>query len=255
MIHQHNKIKITKNFTDKASSYSDHSPIQFLSSQKLVSYLFQHSLLNHNSKYCFKALDIGSGASFVAKNLFNFYNNIHLYEVDISHSMLDNYVLNSNKITKICADIENIDFANESFDIIFSCFSLQWIDDLQKLFIKIQKLLKNSGFFIGCFPNDESFQNLKNIPLEIKDLPNKNICYKMLNEAKLKEVLIENIKINKSYDNIFEALRSFKYNGSNYSEVNFNNFKNLKKFYYNNFNNNVNFEIDWHITYFIYKND
>lgn len=253
MINQHNKTIITKNFSAKANLYSNNSPIQLLSSQKLINYLSQNSLINFNSKHNITALDIGSGSSFIAQNLFNFYNNIHLYEIDLCQSMLDNYTSISNIITKICGDIENIDFANESFDLIFSCFSLQWIDDPQKLFIKIQKILKNSGFFIGCFPTNKSFQNMKNIPIKIKNLPDKDSCYKILNNTKLKEVLVENIQISKSYDNVINALKSFKSNGSNYSNTNFNNFKNLKKFYLNNFKNNVNFEIDWHITYFIYK--
>jgi len=256
IINQHNKIIITQNFSKKAQSYSKNSSIQFSSAQKLIKYLSQYSQENFNQESSIVALDIGSGSSFIAQNLFNNYNNIHLYEVDLSPSMLDVFTpKNNNKITKICADIEKIEFAHKSFDIIFACFSLQWINDLEKLSIKIKKSLKNSGIFVGCFPTNASFQNLKNFPFKIKNLPEANDYHATLKNLGFKNILIKNIKINQSYNNVIDALKSFKHNGTNYPEPNLNNFEKLKKFYLNNIHNNVNFNLDWFISYFIYKND
>jgi hypothetical protein len=68
-----------------------------------------------------------------------------------------------------------------------------------------------------------------------------------------------NEKNYEKFSNLIEILKSFKKIGVNYSLPNNNkkNFKDLKKFYLKNFQNNLKCKkLSWSISYFIYyKND
>lgn len=75
--------------------------------------------------------------------------------VDISEKMLD--VLNRKKLyeglqlTTICASILDLDFQEEEYDIVLSCYTMHHFNEEQKLNIykKVHKCLKNNGVFIN----------------------------------------------------------------------------------------------------------
>ena len=248
---------IDYNFSSKVSEYNINANIQKKTAKKLCK-IFVENIDNKNPDKI-KILDLGSGTSFISRTLLKNLDNCEIYEIDLSLKMLNNFQKNPNKITKICGDIENLPFAESSFDMIISSFSLQWIDNYEKLFCNIFKILKSRGILAFSIPDNNSFAELKNTPFSINKMPdNQELANILLKNQFTKKTLI-NEKICEKFLNLIEALKSFKKIGVNYSLPNHNekNFKELKKFYLNNFQNNLTFKkLSWSISYFIYcKND
>jgi SAM-dependent methyltransferase len=48
----------------------------------------------------------------------------------------------------IVHDFANLPFADASFDAVFSCLNLHWVDDLPGLMLQIRKLLRPDGLFL-----------------------------------------------------------------------------------------------------------
>jgi malonyl-CoA O-methyltransferase len=248
---------IEYNFSSKVNEYNLNANIQKKVAKKLCKIFIEN--IDDKNPQKIKILDLGSGTSFIAKFLLKNLDNCEIYELDLSLKMLDNYQKNLTKISKICADIENLPFAESSFDAVISSFSLQWIENYEKLFSNLCKILKPRGILAFAIPDNNSFEELKDSPFSINKMPdNQDLSNILIKNQFTKKILI-NERNYERLSNLIEVLKSFKKIGVNYSLPNNNkkNFKDLKKFYLKNFQNNLKFnKLNWSISYFIYyKND
>jgi malonyl-ACP O-methyltransferase BioC len=248
---------IDYNFSSKVNEYNLKANIQKKVAKKLCKIFIENSAGKTPNKI--KILDLGSGTSFVSRNLLKNIDNCEIYELDLSLKMLNNYQKNSKKISKICGDIENLPFVESSFDVIISSFSLQWLENFDNLFSNLYKILKPRGILAFSIPDNKSFEELKDSPFSINKMPdNQELANILLKNQFTKKTLI-NEKNYEKFSNLIEILKSFKKIGVNYSLTNNNkkNFKDLKKFYLKNFQNNLKCKkLSWSISYFIYyKND
>ncbi len=249
---------INHNFSTKVSEYNSNANIQKKVAKKLCKFLKQNIELKNSQNI--KILDLGSGTSFISKNLLSIVDNCEIYELDLSTEMLNNFNKKPEKILKICGDIDNIPFMDSSFDVIISSFSLQWIHDFESLFYNLKKLLKPRGILAFAIPDDKSFEELKSSPFLLKKMPNSLKLSNILKQNNFSQSLIKNEKIYEKFPNFIEALKSFKKIGTNYNLLTKNKFKNfaeLRNFYLKNFQNNLIYKkLSWSINYFIYfKND
>ena len=252
-----NKKIINYNFSSKASEYNLSANIQKKVAKKLCQLFTENYTPKNNQKI--RILDLGSGTSFVAKNLLKKIDNCEIYELDLSLEMLNNFKKNPKKIIKICADIESLPFAESSFDAIISSFSLQWIEDFENLFDVLKKLLKPRAILAFSIPDNQSFQELKNSPFLINKMPDNQELLNILKRHQFIKKSFVNEKIYEKFLNLVAALKSFKKIGVNYYLPNNNkkSFQELKTFYLKNFQNALTFKrLSWSICYFIYfKND
>jgi len=248
---------VNYNFSSKANAYNLSANIQKKVAKKLCQLFIENYKPNNNQKI--RILDLGSGTSFVAKNLLNKIDNCEIYELDLSLEMLNNFQKNPEKILKICADIESLPFAESSFDAIISSFSLQWIEDFENLFNVLKKLLKPRALLAFSIPDNQSFQELKNSPFLINKMPDKLELLNVLERHQFIKKSFINEKIYEKFLNLVEALKSFKKIGVNYYLPNNNkkSFQELKTFYLKNFQNSLTYKkLSWSVCYFIYfKND
>jgi malonyl-CoA O-methyltransferase len=254
------KKLINYNFSSKVNEYNLNANIQKKIAKKLCQFFIEETDFKNAHKI--KILDLGSGTSFISKNLLKKIDNCEIYELDLSLEMLNNFQKNPQKMLKICADIENLPFAESSFDAIISSFSLQWIKDFEALFKNLHKLLKPHGFLAFAIPNNNSFKELKNSPFLINELPSELDLSRLLKQNKFTKKFVKNEQIYEKFSNLIEALKSFKKIGANYNLLKdnknkFKNFAELRNFYLKNFQNNLTFKkLSWSINYFIYfKND
>lgn len=248
---------INYNFSSKANAYNLSANIQKKVAKKLCQLFIENYTPNSNQKI--RILDLGSGTSFVAKNLLKKIDNCEIYELDLSLEMLNNFQKNPEKILKICADIESLPFDESSFDAIISSFSLQWIEDFENLFNVLKKLLKPRAILAFSIPDNQSFQELKNSPFLINKMPDKLELLNVLERHQFIKKSFINEKIYEKFLNLVEALKSFKKIGVNYYLPNNNkkSFQELKTFYLKNFQNSLTYKkLSWSVCYFIYfKND
>ncbi len=93
----------------------------------------------------------------------------------------------------ICGDIEDLVFANEVFDIVWSTNSLQWCNNLPITFNKIRSILKLEGLFIFSTFGPNTLFELRNITKEISSYQKINDFINMHN--------IRDILINEGFSN------------------------------------------------------
>jgi NADH dehydrogenase [ubiquinone] 1 alpha subcomplex assembly factor 5 len=88
------------------------------------------------------------------------------------HGILQEYLPDSAGIEKlvqmeslgapdVLGDAEFLPFATNSFDLIISCGSLHWVNDLPGTLIQIQRSLKPDGLFLAMMPGGETLTELR----------------------------------------------------------------------------------------------
>lgn len=253
---------IAKNFSSKSFEYEKFAIVQKNSAEKLSKFL--KPFLQEKQKI----LDLGSGTSFIAKNLAN-QKNIKIFEIDIALEMLKQWSNRPANVFAILSDIENLPFKTQSFDLIISSFSLQWIIDFENLFKKLTKILKTNGVIAFCLPVENSFEELRDLEfLSINEMPNDTkIQQALLKSGFLKKFYLRE-KVIQDFQDPFDAIKHFKKIGANNKLKNNScftnrNFKNAKDFLLKNLHQkhetgstNSGFSVSYFISYFIFqKND
>ena len=114
-------------------------------------------LLNYISNdFIGKILDIPAGTGVLTYEKYKKLNNSKIICMDYSIDMLEiaKKRFENNKINNIeCkqGDVGNIPFENETFDMVLSMNGFHAFPEKEKAFNEIRRVLKNNGFFIGCF--------------------------------------------------------------------------------------------------------
>jgi SAM-dependent methyltransferase len=67
----------------------------------------------------------------------------------------------ANKGAGVVADAELSPFAPQSFDLVVSGLSLQWVNDLPGAFAQIRRILAPDGLFLACLPGGASLVELR----------------------------------------------------------------------------------------------
>lgn len=116
-------------FSKAASSYDQYAHVQ-----KQAADIILKSL----DSYYAVTLDLGSGPfvnSFELKK-----RSGYVVSADLSEAMLAEKVT-----TSVCADMDELPFLPNSFDLVFSNFAMQWSADIAMLFKQIHQVLKPGG--------------------------------------------------------------------------------------------------------------
>jgi len=125
----------------KPKIYSKLSIVQDITAQKLL------SILKINEKDII--LDVGCGDGKITAQLSNIAKNGSVLGIDKSLNMID-FAVNTYceqqypNLNFQIKSAENIRY-NESYDLIFSSFALQWFKDKNSFFVKAHKSLRSDG--------------------------------------------------------------------------------------------------------------
>ena len=183
-----------------------------------------------------------------------------VFEADLSLSMLQQHPSNF----KINCDFENLPFRNHSFDILISSFSLQWLSDFEKNFLQFSALLKPHGIFAFCIPTDKSLEELKLASIEsgcdfhFNILPKISDLKSALKKCGFEERLLELEVIKSEFTDAFQALKSIKKTGANYTTkrkfVSKTQLTQFRSFCLKNFSQpNKKISISWNVSFFIFQ--
>jgi NADH dehydrogenase [ubiquinone] 1 alpha subcomplex assembly factor 5 len=63
--------------------------------------------------------------------------------------------------TKWFIDLETFPFADHTFDLVLSAFSLHWVNDIPGLFAQIYKALKPDGLFMASLLGEQTLTELR----------------------------------------------------------------------------------------------
>lgn len=105
-------------------------------------------------------VDLGCGYGHVSKHI-SVDNVKELIMCDVCQEILDKSQNPESEVnvSKIVVDEEKLPFENDSIDLLISCLSLHWVNNLPSTFLQIKNCLKNDGVFLGAmFAGDTLYE-------------------------------------------------------------------------------------------------
>lgn len=109
-------------------------------------------------------LDAGAGTGFAIPALFKRYKKAQLVALDLSENMLQKSSQHGSFLRSpqlVCADIENLPFADNVFDLVFSSLSLQWCSDLNAALMEAKRVLKPGGLLVFSTFGPDTLKELR----------------------------------------------------------------------------------------------
>lgn len=237
------KKKLKNDFTKSAQNYNQYASLQQEVAQELI--VNNQEIIN-NSK---NIIDLGCGTGFISDNL---PKKINLTQIDIAFAMAQYAAKNQHPT--IIADIENLPFSGNNFDLAISSLAIQWTH-LEKTLTNLKYILTNSGKFLLTTIGSNSFYQLKKIAPDIlfEHSLSKNDIIVICKKLHLDNVTIHSYEKQQYFPSIKDFFISLKKIGAGYKSSEKQIFlgkeflNNLAKKYQDSFPQYKYFTISWEI--------
>lgn len=214
------KKDIAHSFSNAAATYDEAAFIQKEIGHRLLERL---DLLKSPPD---TILDVGAGTGFITRLLQQKYVKSNIIGLDLAQGMTSfakhkqPWHLWKKKPSYICGDTEILPFANKSFDLIFSNFTLQWCFNLQQVFAEFKRVLKPNGMIFFTTLGPQTLIELRNSWQKVSDFTHVNDFTDMhdigdilLNSAFSDPVMDMEI-IKATYPNVKQILSDLKATGA-----------------------------------------
>ncbi|MCI0763271.1 malonyl-ACP O-methyltransferase BioC [Bacillus sp. TL12] len=152
-----NKTLLQKRFNGAAVSYDQYASVQKKMAQQLLSIMKKH----YHKMSSIRILELGCGTGYLTEQLAVFFPNAEIIAIDFAESMIAvaktrNHV---ESVTFRCEDIEHLTLS-ESFDVIISSATFQWLNDLQITLKNLYRYLFEGGLLLFSTFGEQTFQEL-----------------------------------------------------------------------------------------------
>jgi len=153
------KTFVKKSFNRHARTYDQNAGLQGALGNTLLQFL--------NGSVCAapRILDIGMGTGTMTASLAEKYPAAQIHGCDIAINMLaharrkDSLCLRQDLF--IAADTEFLPYRENSFDLVLSGCTFQWLDDEERAFCEVFRVLKPGGMFLCSIFGEKTFEELK----------------------------------------------------------------------------------------------
>lgn len=152
------KYKIRRAFDRAADSYDDAAVLQKEVCSRLLEKLEYIKLSPR------LILDAGVGTGEAVAPLMKRYKKSGVVALDLSERMLAKALEQGSLLRKpqrVCADLEQLPFADNSFELIFSSLTLQWCNDLPATMQDFLRVLKPGGLLLFTTFGPDSLKQLR----------------------------------------------------------------------------------------------
>jgi malonyl-CoA O-methyltransferase len=152
------KRKIRRAFDRAADSYDDAAVLQKEVCSRLLEKLEYIKLSPQ------RILDAGVGTGEAVAPLMKRYKKSRLIALDLSERMLAKATAYGSLLRRpdlVCADIEQLPFREDSFELIFSSLTLQWCNDMQATVEDILRVLKPGGLLLFSTFGPDTLKELR----------------------------------------------------------------------------------------------
>lgn len=194
-------MKIKDNFNKAAKIYNQNAILQKKVASDLI--ILCSPFITNSSKI----IDLGSGTGFLHDFISEKQQISNFFALDLAINMLKE----SKCDFKINADLNHLPLQKNSFDLVISSLSLQWIVDFKKVFRQIYDILKPNGYFCFSIIAKNSLKNIQSLGiknLNINQFPDKEFIKNNLQI--FSNIKIIEKKITLKYDNYYNILQSMK---------------------------------------------
>lgn len=115
-----------------------------------------------------RIVDVGAGTGELSHNLSKRYKGCEVISLDLATNMLKQARQRQNTLDKwfgkqrfVCGDAEHLPFTDNSVDMLFSNFALQWCPDLDQTFAEFQRVLKPNGLLLFTTFGPDTLKELR----------------------------------------------------------------------------------------------
>ncbi len=152
------KQTIADSFSKAAPNYEASAFLQKEVASRLLERL---ELMNVSPK---NILDAGCGTGFCTRILDKKFSKAKTIGVDLAPGMIQNANQQKgffNKIDYQVADIEQLPFADNTFELVFSNLAVQWLIEPKQVFLELNRVLKPGGLLIFSSLGPDTLMELK----------------------------------------------------------------------------------------------
>jgi len=156
------KNRIRASFNTAAERYDDVAVLQRETGDRILERLDLVKL-----QPC-TILDIGAGTGVATHALGKRYKKAHVIAFDLAPKMLNQARQRGNMFHRllgkrgfICGDAEQLPFASNSIDLIFSNATLQWCSNLDHTFMEFKRILKPGGLLMFSTFGPDTLKELR----------------------------------------------------------------------------------------------
>lgn len=174
-------------------------------------------------------LDAGTGTGKAIPALFERYKKAQLVALDLSEKMLGKSGRHGGFFRAphlVCADIERLPFADDTFDLVFSSLSMQWCNDLNAALLEAKRVLKPGGLFVFSTFGPDTLKELRYSWNKVDEFNHVNQFIDMhdIGDALLQdgyaEPVMEAEVMTVTYDTVDEIMHDLKAIGANVTAAN-----------------------------------
>lgn len=162
------KAAVKKSFNRAAKTYNDAAILQ---QEVLARLLDRLQYIRLSPRWI---IDIGCGAGRGVAGLQKTYAKSSIVGLDLAHSMLQETKKQYGLFAKkrlLNADMERMPLAGNSFDLLFSCLTIQWANDLNAVFREVARIGKGGGLFMFTTFGPSTLVELRDSWLELDQRP------------------------------------------------------------------------------------
>ncbi|NOQ87666.1 MAG: malonyl-ACP O-methyltransferase BioC [Gammaproteobacteria bacterium] len=169
-------------------------------------------------------LDAGTGTGSAIPALFARYKKAQVVTFDLSENMLLKAAQHGSFLRSpraVCGDIEQLPFADNSFDLVFSSLSMQWCNDLNAALVEAKRVLKPGGLYVFTTFGPDTLKELRHSWSKVDEASHVNMFIDMhdIGDALLQDGFAEPVMeaevLTVTYGSVEGLMRDLKAIGAN----------------------------------------
>ena len=207
------KQTIADSFSKAAANYESSAFLQKEVASRLLERL---ELMNVSPE---KILDAGCGTGFCTRILDKKFSKAKTIGVDIAPGMIEFAKQKKgffNKIDYQVADVEQLPFNDNSFDLVFSNLAVQWSVEPKKVFLELNRVLKPGGLLIFSSMGPDTLTELKQSwrqvdqNIHVNDFLDMHIIGDQVHNARFDNTVMDRDVITMTYQTMLGLMKDLK---------------------------------------------
>jgi len=165
------KLRVRAAFERAAPHYQEHAALQQEVQRRLLERLDWVRLAPR------RVIDLGCGPGDALMPLAARYRDARVVGLDLAHGMVVRARAQGHWWRRpwirrpwvLCADMEQLPLADQSFDLVVSAASLQWVNDLDRVFAEVRRVLAPGGLWLFSTFGPDTLRELRTAFADVDD--------------------------------------------------------------------------------------